>query len=275
MKLVLKQDTNKDLRRYNIPTASEISVIIPGCSSSTPSNRDIVLYKRASNCPDGHDITHINETNQYHDPLHYVLIFPFGDVGWTPGIKQTGGSTGTSHTSAMNFYSFYLMQRQNFNLLLKCGRLFHQYIVDQYAKIEQERLNYCLHNQNELRAELYQGLSDSVNAGDTNGSSVGRKLVLPSSFTGSPINMNQLYQDAMAIVRRYGKPDLFITFTCNPKWSEITNNLLNGQGPSDRPDLISHVFHQKLKKLLNDITHNRIFGEITAYVYTIDFQKRG
>ena len=80
---------------------------------------------------------------------------------------------------------------------------------------------------------------------------------------------------AMAIVRRYGKPDLFITLTCNPKWSEITNNLLNGQGPSDRPDLISRVFHQKLKKLLNDITHNRIFGEITAYVYTIEFQKRG
>ena len=121
LKLVLKQDTNKDLRRSNIPTASEISVIIPGCSSSIPSNRDIVLYKRASNCPDGHDITHINETNQYNDPLHYVLIFPFGDVGWTPGIKQTGGSTGTSHTSAMNFYSYHLMQRQNFNLLLKCG----------------------------------------------------------------------------------------------------------------------------------------------------------
>ena len=33
--------------------------------------------------------------------------------------------------------------------------------------------------------------------------------------------MVQKYQDAMAIVRKYGKPDLFITFTCNPNWAEI------------------------------------------------------
>ena len=89
--------------------------------------------------------------------------------------------------------------------------------MDQYAKIGQERLNYCLHHQSELRAELYQGLSDAVHAGDTYGSSVGRKIILTSSLIGSPINMNQLYQDAMAIVRRYGKPDWFITFTCKSR----------------------------------------------------------
>ena len=33
--------------------------------------------------------------------------------------------------------------------------------------------------------------------------------------------MYQLYLDAMAIVSALGKPDLFITFTCNPKWPEI------------------------------------------------------
>ena len=274
MKLVLKHDTNKDLRRYNLPSSSELSVIIPGSSSSnSPSNRDIVLYKRASNNPNSNDIMHINETHQYYDPLHYVLIFPFGDTGWTPGIKHKGD--GSSQVSVMNFYAYHLMQRQNFNLLLKCGRLFHQYIVDQYAKIEQERLNYCLYHQHELRAELYQGLSDSVHAGDTDGSSVGRKIILPASFIGSARNMNQLYQDAMAIVRRYGKPDLFITVTCNPKWEEIASSLLPGQTPSDRPDIITRVFHQKLKKLLHDITFNNIFGKVIAYVYTIEFQKRG
>ena len=39
-------------------------------------------------------------------------------------------------------------------------------------------------------------------------------------------NMLQLYQDAMAIVRKYGEPDLFITMTCNLKWREIEENLL-------------------------------------------------
>jgi hypothetical protein len=49
---------------------------------------------------------------------------------------------------------------------------------------------------------------------------------LPSSFTGGPRQMHKLYQDGMAIVRVFGKPDLFITITCNPKWPEIQNAFL-------------------------------------------------
>ena len=53
--------------------------------------------------------------------------------------------------------------------------------------------------------------------------------------------MQQLYQDSMAIVREFGKPDLFITVTCNPRWSEITNELLPNQLPGNRLDLIARV----------------------------------
>ena len=93
------------------------------------------------------------------------------------------------------------MVRSNFNVILCSGRLLQQYIVDQYSKVEQGRLNYVYHNQRQLRAELYQGLSDAVAAGDTDGATIGRRVVLPSSFTGSPRNIHQLYQDSMAIVR--------------------------------------------------------------------------
>jgi hypothetical protein len=48
--------------------------------------------------------------------------------------------------------------------------------------------------------------------------------------------MEQLFQDSMACIRVHGKPDLFITFTANPKWPEITNELLSGQEANDRPD---------------------------------------
>jgi len=50
---------------------------------------------------------------------------------------------------------------------------------------------------------------------------VGLPVVLPSTFQGGPRFMQQRYQDCMAVVRHYGKPDLFITFTCNPKWQEV------------------------------------------------------
>lgn len=41
--------------------------------------------------------------------------------------------------------------------------------------------------------------------------------------------MMQLYQDSIAIVRFFGQPTLFLTFTANPKWEKIVRELLPGQ----------------------------------------------
>ncbi len=50
----------------------------------------------------------------------------------------------------------------------------------------------------------------------------------------------------MAIVRQYGKPDLFITMTYNPKWEEIVSVLKPDEIANDRPDLVTRVFVGKL-----------------------------
>ena len=39
----------------------------------------------------------------------------------------------------------------------------------------------------------------------------------------------------MAIVQYMGKPDMFITITCNPSWPEITFALFQGEKAHDRP----------------------------------------
>jgi hypothetical protein len=51
------------------------------------------------------------------------------------------------------------------------------------------------------------------------------KSCLSSGFilSGRYILLN--YQDAMAICCCYGAPDLFVTFTCNPKWGEVADVL--------------------------------------------------
>jgi hypothetical protein len=87
--------------------------------------------------------------------------------------------------------------------------------------------------------------------------------------------MYQLYQDAMSIVSYFGKPDLFVTFTCNPKWPKITRELLPYQNAVDRPDLTARVFHIKLQELLKDLLRNNCLGKIIAYIYVIEFQKHG
>jgi len=51
--------------------------------------------------------------------------------------------------------------------------------------------------------------------------------------------MHERSQDAMTYVRHYGRPDLFITFTCNTKWIEIESCLHDGQKPQDRHDIIA------------------------------------
>lgn len=85
--------------------------------------------------------------------------------------------------------------------------------------------------------------------------------------------MHQMYQDAMAIVRRFGKPDLFITFTFNPKWPDIERNLLSGQTSTDRPDLVARVFHLKLKELLKDITVKKYLAKLLHLYIPMNFKK--
>lgn len=102
----------------------------------------------------------------------------------------------------------------------------------------------------------------------------GKPFNLPSTFQGSPRNKMQNYQDAMSIVRNYGKPDLFITMACNPKWEEITQHL-NGQSVENRPDLVSRVFQLKLTELMDDINKKHVFGPPVGNIHVIEFQKRG
>ncbi|KAG5525404.1 hypothetical protein RHGRI_031907 [Rhododendron griersonianum] len=84
-----------------------------------------------------------------------------------------------------------------------------------------------------------------------------------------------ILQDAMALVQKYGKPDLFLTMTCNGNWHEIRNELLPGQAPSDRSDLVARVFRSKFEEFKDDILNKHVLGKVTAYVYVIENQKRG
>jgi hypothetical protein len=87
--------------------------------------------------------------------------------------------------------------------------------------------------------------------------------------------MAQLYQDSMAIVRQYGKPDLFITMTCNPKWEKIVNALKPDEIANDRLDLVTRVFVSKLQHLLDKLLKKGIFSEVVVNIHVIEWQKRG
>ncbi|UYV73842.1 hypothetical protein LAZ67_11001095 [Cordylochernes scorpioides] len=157
----------------------------------------------------------------------------------------------------------------------RVSELTQQFIVDAYVKIEANRLNYVRMNQKDLRVEDYCVVQQHLeNRAIQNGIPIGKMVILPSSFEGSPRNMQQRYQDAKAIVEKHGKPDLFVTMTCNPKWKDITDNLEDWQRVEHRPDLIARAFKLNLEQLLKEINEG-LFGTVKAMVYVIEFQKRG
>jgi hypothetical protein len=76
-------------------------------------------------------------------------------------------------------------------------------------------------NKPDLRSETYNKLAKLAQDEDSGVKVRGKKVILPSSFTGSLRYMMQNYLGAMTICKVYGYPYLFITFTCNPNWLEI------------------------------------------------------
>ncbi|XP_021725783.1 uncharacterized protein LOC110692998 [Chenopodium quinoa] len=160
-------------------------------------------------------------------------------------------------------------------MLLRAGRCLQQYIVDMYVKIENTRLDYFRHNQQTIRADLYQGILDSIESGETNSINVGRRVILPPTFIGGPRDMKRRYLNAMALVQRFGKPDLFLTITCNANWPEIKAELAPGETAQNRPELFARIFRSKLICLKKQIMKKQIFGKVAAMIYVIEFQKRG
>ena len=134
-------------------------------------------------------------------------------------------------------------------------------------------MDYLRYNQTKLKAALYQGLADAVAQREAR--LEGRYVVLPSTHPGSPRHQNELYQDSMARVRKHGKPTMFITMTCNPKWREIVDELLPGQDCWMRPDLTARVFKMKLDSFMKDITKDGYMGRAVYHIQVIEFQKRG
>jgi hypothetical protein len=123
-------------------------------------------------------------------------------------------------------------------------RLTQYYLVEQLSRALDFKLQWHKKNRGYIFGErsLYSSsaLDDANEHNDYNGpenfgeegledndNSDGKKkksTFLASSFNGSPRHLNDLAHNALTIVTELGKPDLFITMTCNPHWEEIKQN---------------------------------------------------
>ena len=128
---------------------------------------------------------------------------------------------------------------------------------------------------------------------------VGKRIVLSPSFEGGKRKWNVRYHNGMAIVRRFKKPDIFLTYTFPPDTPELVAELRQGQSAQvlhciallilhkcttqkitkvtlhcqDRPDLVARLFEIKKNLLLNEIIQGGIFGKIVGYICVVEYQE--
>lgn len=257
-----------------MPTVSEIAAIVPGDGTQATDSRDIILHRRTG------PLQRISDGHRSYASLHYVLFFPYGEDGWHWELQMhQPEKQNPSRLSQICYAAFRIFPRKlEFSMILRGGALLQQYLVDIFASADQARLNYLRNNQGQLRASLYSGLEDAVtSAGDENLNlrNLGQRVILPSSYTGGPHYMYQCFQDGLALAWHFKKIDIFMTVTCNPKWPEIERELLPSQTAADRPDLVARVFQMKKDSIINLVYKQGVFGLTVAYIYTIEFQKRG
>lgn len=273
--MLIKANNNVDLRRYNDAITTDVAAIFKSDDGEPPFERNLIVFSKSSNT-----VRSISVLDSSLDPLAYPLLFPNGDTGWHTNMAHNVPSNSTSTAprkkiTMLQYASYRLAIREGFSILHHSQKLYLQWIVDIYVRIEGSRLNFIRLNQATLRVELYNNLMDYIAQPNENDQRIGHKVILPSSFIGSPRNMYQNYLDAMSIVQHFGKPSLFITMTCNPKWPEIVNNLDFSRSWNYRPEVVVRVFRCKLKELIDLLIKKQIFGKVEALIYTIEFQKRG
>ncbi|UYV83400.1 hypothetical protein LAZ67_23000892 [Cordylochernes scorpioides] len=117
--------------------------------------------------------------------------FLINQEGYSFNIPQIDPNTRqplSSKVSSMDFYGYFIMVRRNSpNVIVQFGQLFHQFLVDMYAKVESERLRYITLLQRNLRAESYIHLRNALSTdANINPNSLGQRIILPSSFVNSP-----------------------------------------------------------------------------------------
>ena len=249
-------------RTYNLAVSlAEVSVL----TDCRP--HDLVVTRRDGN------LEVVSEQNSAALPLHFTLLVPHGDRGWHPEIRGADGKRLTSrefatyHMAIRDEILSYeeALSRTNVDYVYLMGRLWQEWLCIMWLITQNMRLNYQDMNQKALRADSYANVKRVVDSRRMELATLGDALypddhrlrtgvkVLSRSFVGSPRWYHMQFLDAMAICRKFGRPEYFVTMTCNPKWPEILAELRPGQSPEDRPEVRLQTLSAYVSSHINNV----------------------
>ncbi|XP_057745296.1 uncharacterized protein LOC130963164 [Arachis stenosperma] len=183
IKLRLLGKRRKDGRRYNFSSIDEVAALIVGDFDIDKVDRDIVDETQSRR------LQKINQLNPAYLELQYPLLFSYGEDGYKEDIilnkKNHNGEKARQEVSMRKNFSFRIQEKlDDGSPLLYVRRLFQQFLVDGYSKIESIRLNYICQEQDKFNCKIYKGIKEAVLSRKTTPSSYDKHILLPSSFRG-------------------------------------------------------------------------------------------
>ncbi|XP_071582207.1 uncharacterized protein [Temnothorax nylanderi] len=200
LQLLFTLKPGMDRRRYNAQRTNEVAAVFSTSADGEIPESFVIIRDKHTKI-----LQKVSTMDPNVEPWIYPLFYPYGTRGWHRNLMKLNSD---KRITRGQYIKYRMAIRDDFNVFLLGRRLFQQWLVDNYVKIEKDRTDYCKTHQKELRSESYQGLIDYIEnmANNLNGR-IGKMVILPSTFIGSPRNMLQNYQDAMAIVAKFEIPD--------------------------------------------------------------------
>ncbi|KAJ6587337.1 hypothetical protein B0H10DRAFT_2234067 [Mycena sp. CBHHK59/15] len=107
--------------------SAEIAAIISLAPAALPTRRKLVIRKKGADAP-----VFLDLFSPFVEPLHYLLLLPYGTLGWAPNrLNATGNKFSQAHWYRTRFF-------MNTEQLSVFSRLTGEYLVDAWTADDEE-----------------------------------------------------------------------------------------------------------------------------------------
>ncbi|KAG2215605.1 hypothetical protein INT45_013091 [Circinella minor] len=121
-------------RRYDVPAHPEVAaMVVENTTDGSVLLYDVDIHDRE------HGLQQVSSLHPSYTPLHYVLMFSYGNNGWYLGLRSISTATNDdTNVTLLNHCAYMMMiqqgERETYHHHF--GRLFQQFLVDNYVRIE-------------------------------------------------------------------------------------------------------------------------------------------
>jgi DNA polymerase III delta prime subunit len=274
--IALLLSKNKTLRRYLRDRLNSVREIANVSMNEPDEGMNLAIFNAEGPLLEDHQMEVLRmsyqseKLSQFHmryDQLVYPLIFWNGSGGC--GIHESEKLQGSTTLIRKVLISLILQPRDHFIHQLTTlreeficavsGRLINLTIT--FRSRAQRR---CFAREDEIRGENSDNCPKEY----------GLRTFIPPSLTDSDEYWHHVTTKCFALSTQLGPPTFFLTFTMNPYWADY-QSLKRGRETFADSAMTAIIFKSKLSALMKFIQDHQILGNISAFVWRIEYQQRG